>query len=63
MKNKMILTRFVPTHFDGKKWHENEEKFEVRVMAEAEGYSMVRRLRGGPFVCLTKQLSKIIQSP
>jgi len=35
------------------------ERIEVRVMAEAEGYAMVRRKGAVPFVCQVKELKKL----
>jgi hypothetical protein len=37
------------------------ERIEVRVMAIAEGYAMVRRKRAVPFVCQVKELAEVTE--
>lgn len=37
----------------------DEDEFQVRVMATAEGYAMVRRKGAMPFVCRVKELRPV----
>jgi hypothetical protein len=56
MKQKAIHVCTMPVAFkDGKVVYETEER-EVRVMAIAEGYAMVRRKGAMPYVCNLKEL-------
>lgn len=56
MKKKMWHMRSLPKEFCGGKWIDEVTLWEVRVMAEAEGYSMVRRKGCYPYVCPIKEL-------
>lgn len=52
MKREIAIhTRQVPVAFKGGIWLYETQEFEVRVMARADGYAMVRRPRAMPFVC------------
>ena len=42
----------------GGKFVEEREEMEVRIMAIAEGYAMVRRKGCLPFVCMEKELEE-----
>ena len=53
---KAILTRKEPDKFLNGEWTYKTTQFEVKVMATAEGYSMVRRSGCMPFVCRAKDL-------
>lgn len=57
MKEYAICTR-KQVMDDEKGWPGIKEvSFQVRILAEAEGYAMVRRRGAMPFVCDCKQLS------
>ncbi len=49
-REKAILTRRFPTKLTLKGWEYEEVVSEVRVMARAEGYAMVRHKGAVPFV-------------
>ncbi len=57
-KGKAILTKSSPAIVDGKIIQE-VSTFEVRVMAVAENYAMVRRKGAMPFVCNVKDLMEL----
>lgn len=54
--DKVICTHSVPESFTGGTWIYKTREFEVRVMAIAEEYAMVRRKRAMPFVVNVKDL-------
>lgn len=56
--NKAILTKINTIIKDGK-FVDEVCKFEVRVMAIAEGYAMVRRKGALPFVCDIRNLTTV----
>lgn len=58
---KATLTRKVPAVVAGMFGTMVTEEVEVRVMAEAEGWAMVRRNRAMPFICQAKDLKPIPQ--
>jgi len=58
-KGKAIRTYTYPKSFNGKKWTDETEEFEVVVMAIADGYAMARRPRCMPFVCSVKELREL----
>lgn len=55
----MTYTRRVPTEFTREGWQYETLASEVRVMAEAEGWVMVRHKRAMPFVVRKSQLSEV----
>jgi len=57
--DKAICTRKRPAVVAGMFETMVTEKIEVRVLAEAEGYAMVRRKGAMPFVCPVKDLRKL----
>ena len=52
---KAIYTQAKPAIKDGR-WIFVKDEFEVRIMAIAEGYAMVRRKGNMPFVCQITEL-------
>ena len=58
MSKNMMLTRTRKVPKDGK-WVEETEEFQVRVLAVAEGWAMVRRPRANPFCVSEKDLKPI----
>ena len=56
-RGKAILTRVNPLNSWGDRI--TTESFEVRVMAAAEGYAMIRRRGAIPFVCKMKELEEM----
>ena len=52
----MIRRYKQPTSLRSGKWGCETVEYEVRVMAIAEGYAMVRRKRAMPTVCEAKEL-------
>ena len=57
-KQMAKYTRRVPTLKQGR-WSHDEVTTEVRVLAVAEGYAMVRRKGTGPFVVSVKELEMV----
>ena len=55
---RAILTRMHPV-IKGGQFVDEADTFEVRVMAIAEGYAMVRRKNAMPFVCNEKELATV----
>lgn len=55
---KVIYVHRKPAIENGK-WVEVVDEFEVRIMAIAEGYAMVRRKCAMPFVCNVKDLREL----
>jgi hypothetical protein len=56
--DKVIYVTETPVSFKNGIWENETVQFDVRVMAVAEGYAMVRRPRCMPFVCSIKDLHK-----
>lgn len=56
-RTKAMLKQQIPTAFRNGAWEHETVEFEVRIMATAEGYAMVRRKGAMPFVCQEKELS------
>ena len=56
MKQKAIHVCTMPVAFKDSEWVYKTEEREVRVMAIAEGYAMVRRKGAIPYVCKLKEL-------
>lgn len=54
--HKCLMVRSVPDRYDGKKWHYREDRWPVKLMAVADGYAMMRRKNGSPYVELVKCL-------
>ena len=48
---KAIYVLCRPSSFHDGKWHYETQEIEVRIMAMAEGWAMVRTKRCVPFVC------------
>lgn len=59
MKDKAIYTKQEPDKLTRNGWVYKTAQFEVRIMAVAEGYAMVRRKGAMPFICQEKDLSLI----
>ncbi len=57
MSKYMMLTRTRPVTYKDGTWINETTTTQVRVMAVAEGYAMVRFPRAMPFVCSVKDLS------
>lgn len=55
-KTRAMLTRIKPIIKDGK-IVDDMEMFEVRIMAIAEGYAMVRRKGCFPFICKVEEFT------
>jgi len=56
---KAVYTKTAPATVAGMFETMVTERIEVRVMAIAEGYAMVRRKGSMPFVCQVKHLAEI----
>ena len=60
MKHARYTLKRPATFLEGK-WVYETNEFTVRIMATAEGYAMVRRPRGMPFVVQEKELRPLTQ--
>ncbi len=58
---KMVYRRQQPDTFDGDKWTYMAIEFEVIVMAEVDGYAMVRKPRCMPFVVGIDKLYEAVE--
>lgn len=57
-KDKITYDRPYPSGFKNGKWHYNTIRCEARVMAAVEGYAMLRKKGGMPYVESIKDLQK-----
>jgi hypothetical protein len=60
--DKVIRSYSNPVRYENGKWVNETTEYEVRIMAIAEGYAMVRRKRCLPFACSVKELIGVVSN-